>query len=43
MSKTNTHFCDYCHNEVQKKDIWYFAGHEFCCQTCAETYCQERS
>lgn len=43
MSKTETHFCDYCHKEVWGEEVQHFAGLEFCSQTCIENYCQEEA
>ena len=39
--KTNTHFCDYCGNEMWGVDVIFYRGHEFCSYECANGYILE--
>lgn len=42
MTKTETHFCDYCHKEVWGVEVRKFDNHEFCSSECEENYCFEK-
>ena len=41
MSKSNTHFCDFCHNEMWGENVITYHGHEFCSQECIDGFFQE--